>query len=232
MSELLTDRWRGALRVRFANPQRRNALGITTVGELRAALEAERSSTVVLGSTAAHIFSAGADIKVADGVRQQISDQLYDCYRCMLTRPGAVLAVVEGPAVGGGAQLTTAADLRVGGGGARWQWVGPGHGLVVGGWVLPGMVGRGRALELTLTSRWLGAEDAVRYGLLDAVYDDPWAQAARTVAHLQTLDTRAVARLKQLSLDGGLLQRLAAEQDNNRRWDGRAPAHERQEVRP
>ena len=232
MTELVTDRWQGALRVRFATPERRNALGIATVEALRAVLESEPASTVVLGSTAANIFSAGADVKVADGVRQQISDQLYDCYRSMLTRAGPVLAVVEGPAVGGGAQLTTAADLRVGGSGARWQWVGPGHGLVVGGWVLPGMVGRGRALELTLTSRWLTAEDAVRYGLLDAVYDDPWTQAARTVAHLQTLDAQAVARLKQLSLDGGLLARLAAEQDNNRRWDGRAPAHESQEARP
>jgi len=112
----------------------------------------------------------------------------------------------------------------VGGHDARWQWVGPGHGLVVGGWILPALVGRARALELTLTSRWIGAEEAVRYGLLPEVQQDPWAEAARMVGYLLRLDQHALGQLKRLSLDDGLLDRLAAEQHNNSSWDGRAPA--------
>jgi enoyl-CoA hydratase/carnithine racemase len=223
MTDVLTDRWCGALRVRFDSPERRNALGLDTVGALRAALESEPATTLVLGSTDARIFSAGADITVADEVRQQISEGLYDCYRLMVTRPGPVIAVVEGAAVGGGAQLTTAADLRVGGRQARWQWVGPGHGLVVGGWILPSLVGRGRALHLTLTSPWVSAEEAVAYGLLNDVHSDPWAETARIVKQLQELDQPAVARLKQLSLHDGLLDRLEAERRANNGWDGRAP---------
>lgn len=223
MTELLIDRWHGALRVRFDNPARRNALGNDTVGALRAALEFDPETTVVLGSTDPRIFSAGADITVPDADRQRISDALYDCYRQMITRPGPVIAVVEGPAVGGGAQLSTAADLRTGGPNARWQWVGPGHGLVVGGWILPALVGRAQALDLTLTSRWLDAAKAVDCGLLSDVAEDPWAQAAGIVEHLQTLDPQAVGQLKRLSLDDGLLDRLDAEQHNNRGWDGRAP---------
>jgi enoyl-CoA hydratase/carnithine racemase len=223
MTELLIDRWCGALRVRFDSPERRNALGLDTVGTLRSALESEPATTLVLGSSDARIFSAGADIKVTAEVRQQISDVLYDCYRLMVTRPGPVIAVVEGAAVGGGAQLTTAADLRVGGRQARWQWVGPGHGLVVGGWILPSLVGRGRALQLTLTSRWVSADEAVAYGLLNDIHDDPWAETARIVKHLRELDQQAVERLKQLSLHDGLLDRLEAEQRSNTSWDGRAP---------
>jgi enoyl-CoA hydratase/carnithine racemase len=223
MADVLTDRWCGALRVRFDNPERRNALGIDTVEVLRSALESEPATTLVLGSTAADIFSAGADVKVADEVRRRISDGLYHCYRLMITRPGPVIAVVEGAAVGGGAQLTTAADLRVGGRQARWKWVGPGHGLVVGGWILPSLVGRGRALHLTLTSRWVNADEAVEYGLLNDVHEDPWAETARIIDHLAELDQDAVERLKQLSLHDGLLERLEAEQRHNSSWDGRAP---------
>ncbi len=224
MTEVLVDRWCDALRVRFDGAARRNAVGLDTVNALRSALESEPSTPLVLGSTDSSIFSAGADVTVTDSVRRQISDQLYGCYRLMLTRPGPVIAVVEGAAVGGGAQLTTAADLRVGGNDARWQWVGPGHGLVVGGWILPALVGRARALELTLTSRWLGADEAVRYGLLPEVQQDPWAEAARIAGHLLRLDQHALGQLKRLSLDDGLLERLAAEQHQNSSWDGRAPA--------
>lgn len=223
MTQMLIDRWCGALRVRFDNPERRNALGIDTVGALRSALESEPATTLVLGSTDAGIFSAGADVKVAPEVRRRISDELYNCYRLMVTRPGPVIAVVEGAAVGGGAQLTTAADLRVGGRQARWQWVGPGHGLIVGGWILPSLVGRGRALQLTLTSRWVSADEAVKCGLLNDVHDDPWAETARIVMHLEALDQDAIDGLKRLSLQDGLLERLEAEQSHNSTWDGRAP---------
>jgi len=224
MTEVLIDRWCGALRVRLDGAPRRNALGLATVSDLRRALRSAPSTPLVLGSADPSIFSAGADVKVGDAIRQQISDGLYDCYRLMLTRPGPVIAVVEGAAVGGGAQLSTAADLRVGGPGARWRWVGPGHGLVVGGWILPALLGRARALDLMLTSRWLGAEEAVRCGLLRAVHEDPWTEAAEILDRLQQLDQRAVAQLRQLSLEDGLLERLTAEQHCNSGWDGRAPA--------
>ncbi len=223
MTEVRTDRWRGALRLLLDGPQRRNALGIGTAEALRAALQSEPATTLVLGSTDADIFSAGADLKVTALVRRQISAELYACYRLMITRPGPVIAVVEGAAVGGGAQLTAAADLRIGGPRACWQWVGPGHGLVVGGWILPALVGRGRALELTLTSPWVSADEAVSYGLLTEVHENPWAQAARVVDHIRELDVQAVAQLKRLSLDDGLLDRLEAERCNNSEWDGRAP---------
>ena len=88
-----------------------------------------------------------ADLSLADDERAQVSDLLYRLYQRMLLSPAPVIAAVDGPAVGGGAQLALASDLRVGGAGARLRFVGPGHGLAVGSWGLPSLVGRGRGCE-------------------------------------------------------------------------------------
>ena len=223
MARLITDRWNGAVRIRFNAPECANALDLSTVLELHRVLLECQDEIVLIGSTNPRIFSAGADIKVENDVRKLISDELYGCYRTMITRPCPVIAVVEGTAVGGGAQLATAADFRIAGPGARWRWVGPGHGIVVGGWILPTLVGRGRSFDFTLTSRWVSSEDAVACGLVSCVCNDPWTEAARLVEQLAELDPVAVNRLKQLSLDGGLLAALDSEREGNRQWDGRAP---------
>jgi enoyl-CoA hydratase len=214
------ERSDGYLRLKLNRPGVRNAVDEQTVAELLAALGESPQSPVLLGSTDPAIFSAGADLSVSDAERTRLSDLLYQCYERMITRPGPVIAVVEGAAVGGGAQLATAADLRISGPGARFRWVGPGHGLAVGAWVLPDLVGRGAALELLLTSRWLAAPEAHRLGLT-MLDDDPWALAERTVRHLRTLDAGAVARIKTITSADGLLERLLAERDGNRSsWSG------------
>ena len=218
---LLSDKWNGALRLRFDDPGRRNALSLDVVRELHNQLLADPQRTVVLGSADPVAFSSGVDTKVADEIRREISAELYACYRTMITRPGPVIAVVEGTAVGGGAQLTTAADLRLAGPGARWRWVGAGHGLVVGAWVLPTLIGGGRANELILTSRWVSALEAVAIGLVSAVHDDPWAEADRLLRHLSTLDPSAVDRLKQCVVSAGLVAALETECRANEQWEGR-----------
>jgi enoyl-CoA hydratase/carnithine racemase len=132
---------------------------------------------------------------------------------------GAVIAVVEGAAVGGGAQLASAADLRISSSEARFRWVGPGHGLAVGAWVLPSLLGRGPALDLMLTSRWLDADEAYRLGFT-GLSDDPWAAAAQMVAHIRSLDPGAVARIKAITASDGLVERLAMERMGNTTWSG------------
>jgi enoyl-CoA hydratase/carnithine racemase len=128
------------LRLLLDAPRRRNALTMETVDQLHRALEEQPGRTVLLGSSTPDIFSAGADLGVDDVTRARLSDRLHECYESMVTRPGIVIAIVEGPAVGGGAQLAMAADMRVCAPGARWRWVGPGHGLAVGAWILPDLL--------------------------------------------------------------------------------------------
>lgn len=206
--------------LRLDAPARRNALSPATVEHLLAVLAEEPEEVLVLGSATTGIFCAGADLSVPDAERAALSDQLYACYELMVTRPGPVIAVVEGAAVGGGAQVSAAADLRIGSPAARWRWVGPGHGLAVGGWVLPELLGRSRALDLTLTSRWLGAEEAATAGFARVV-DDPWAELAGVLETLAGARPEALARLKQITSHGSLLERLRMERaENFAAWTG------------
>ncbi len=215
----------GALRVRIDAPARRNALTLGTVEHLHAVLTEYPAATLLLGSTTSDIFSAGADLDVDDESRARLSDLLYACYERIITRPGIVIAVVEGAAVGGGAQLTAAADVRTISAGARWRWVGPGHGLAVGAWILPSLLGRSRGLDLTLTSRWLGAEEAVAGGFAARIDDDPWQRAHVLAAATERMDTDALTRIKQVATSPGLLERLAYEREQNRAsWSGGAPS--------
>lgn len=197
-------------------PGRANAIDESTVRALLTELDHDPWATILLGSTAPGIFCAGADLTISDAERARCSDLLYECYECLINRAGPVIAVVEGPAVGGGAQLTTAADLRIAGPGARWRWVGPGHGLAVGAWVLPDLLGRGAGLELALTGCWVDAPQAQRLGLITAVHEQPWQRAHDLVETIAGLDAQAVARVKEIATQSELSSRLAEERNRNR----------------
>jgi enoyl-CoA hydratase len=207
----------GYRRLLLDRPERRNALDVGLARALREALRRDETVPVILGSTDPTVFCAGADLDVPDADRATVSDLLYGCYEIMITRPGPVIAVVSGAAVGGGAQLAAAADLRIAGPAARMRWAGPaGRGLAVGAWVLTDLVGRGTAMELALTGRWVEATEALAIGLVNRVDDDPGRVAAGIAAELAAQGPQAPARVKSVAAAGGLLDRLRAERQANR----------------
>ena len=207
----------GFLRVRLARPERRNALDAAMTRTLLEILRADPVVPVLIESSDPGAFCAGADLSVSDSERVVVSDLLYECYEAMITRPGPVIAVVEGPAVGGGAQLAGAADLRIAGPGARFRWTGPpGRDLAVGAWVLPALTGRGAALELTLTGRWVEAAEALRLGLVNRVEKEPGHAAAELAGQLLARGAAGTGSVKLIASAGGLLERLRAERAANR----------------
>jgi enoyl-CoA hydratase len=213
--------------LRLDRPERRNALDVTLMTAVRDALAAEPEVPVLLGSTDSRVFCAGADLTVTDAERAAISDLVYDCCEVMITRPGPVIAVITGAAVGGGAQLAAASDLRIAGWGARLRWIGPpGADLAVGAWLLPDLAGRGAALDLVLTGRWVGAGESLALGLVTRVEDDPERAAEELAASLASRG--AGAGVKAVMAAGGLLDRLRAEREVNRaawaRVTGASPA--------
>jgi enoyl-CoA hydratase/carnithine racemase len=201
--------------LRLSRSERRNALDVSLVRAVRDALAAEPEVPVLLGSADPRVFCAGADLTVSDAERAAVSDSIYECCEVIVTRPGPVIAVLTGAAVGGGAQLAAAADLRIAGPGARLRWTGPpGLNLAVGAWLLPDLVGRGAAMDLVLTRRWVEAEEALALGLVNRVLDDPERLAEQIAAELAA---RGVgAGVKSVLAAGGLMDRLRAERAANR----------------
>jgi enoyl-CoA hydratase/carnithine racemase len=204
--------------VRLSRPERRNALDVSLLRAVTDALAAEPGVPVLLTSADPRVFCAGADLTITDAERAAVSDLVYDCCETIITRPGPVIAVLTGPAVGGGAQLAAASDLRIAGPGARLRWTGPGFppglDLAVGAWLLPDLVGRATAMDLVLTGRWLDATEALALGLVSRVCDDPDPVAAAIAADLA--DRGVGAGVKAVMAAGGLLDRLRAERAVNR----------------
>ena len=226
MSVLRTDEpAEGVLRLRMDRPAKRNAVDRELVEALLEAFDGPDAAVVVLGSTGPEAFCAGLDLSLeAPDERAAVSDLLYELYERMLTSAAPVVAAIAGPAIGGGAQLAIASDLRVAGPNARIRFAGAGHGLAVGAWGLGSLVGRGRAMDLCLSMREVSADEAAAIGLVDRVADDPDAAALRLATQVTRLDRAAVARVKRLVASDDLLESLRRERrENAAAWSGEIP---------
>jgi enoyl-CoA hydratase len=221
--ELLTDRPAdGVLRLRLNRPDRLNAVNMPLVTALIESLDEPGVRAIVLGSTSPKAFCAGADLDIEDAERARVSDRLYELYEKMVMLPVPIVVAIDGHAVGAGAQLAVAGDLRVAGRGTKIRVAGPGHGLAVAAWGLPSLVGRGRASDLCLTMRVVDAEEALGMGLVDRVESDPAKAAVDLGAGLAALDPAAVGRVKRLVAGSSkVLERLREERAGNRSaWSG------------
>ena len=167
-------------------PERRNAVDPPTAGALRAAFRAferDREARVAVLWGASGTFCAGYDLKaLAAGPRRlarAYGEGPMGPTRMRLGKP--VIAAVAGYAVAGGFELALWCDLRVveedatlGVFNRRW-----GVPLIDGGTVrLPALVGLGRALDLILTGRPVGAREAELIGLANRVVPKGTAREA------------------------------------------------------
>jgi enoyl-CoA hydratase/carnithine racemase len=218
------------LHITLADTTRRNALSLDTVDALISAVSHATSATIVIASADPKAFCSGADTAVTGDELRQISDHLYELYGLMITAPAIIVAAVDGPAIGGGAQIAAAADLRVASSRASFQFVGAGHGLAVGAWVLPSLVGRGRALHACLSMRPISGDEGHAIGLVDEIDERPEQAALKMAEALARLDSSAASRIKQIVSRCGELERaLAAEREANRvAWDGSTPGRRRE----
>lgn len=158
-------------------PSRRNAIDRTTAEALEAAFdrfEEDDSLCVAVLAGAGGTFCSGADLKaIASGDRNRVEHGgpgPLGPSRRIPTKP--VLAAIEGHAVAGGLELALLADLRIAGADAVLGVFCRRFGvpLIDGGTVrLPRLIGRSRALDLVLTGRPVGAQEALSMGLVNRV---------------------------------------------------------------
>ncbi|MCR8671807.1 enoyl-CoA hydratase/isomerase family protein [Agrococcus sp. HG114] len=209
MSETLRVEERGDfVLATLDRPEKRNAIDQELVDALHALcarLEVERRTLVLAGSGGT--FAAGADIaqlreRRADDARKGINTR---CFQRIRALPMPVIAVLDGYALGGGAELAYAADIRIGTPTLRIGNPETGLGIIAAAgatWRLPQLVGESLASEMLLTGRILGADEALRVGLVSAVLEPEQAleRAAELAARIAALDPAATQATKRALL--------------------------------
>ena len=170
-------------------PDKRNALSLDVLRELRAAVEAATGTVIVIGANGP-AFSAGHDLGEMVGREAEFYDELFrECAVLMTTLhrvPQPVIAKVHGVATAAGCQLVAACDLAVAEEGARFATPGVKIGLFCSTPMVPvaRAVGRKRALQLLLTGEMIDAATAADWGLVNSVVPAGELDAAVTaLAH-------------------------------------------------
>ncbi|WP_052664879.1 enoyl-CoA hydratase [Nitriliruptor alkaliphilus] len=189
-------------------PERRNALDLATIEALVTTLreldaDDDVRAIVLTGSDPA--FSAGLDLaEVGSGVidLEAIGERGDDPWVVLQQVATPTIAAVNGAAVTGGLELVLDCDLAIASDAARFAdthgrvGIHPSGGLTV---LLPRFVGRRAALGMSLTGRFVDAEEALTMGLVNAV-----------VAHDQLLDAAVATAVAITEADQRILAAILA----------------------
>ncbi len=186
-------------------PEKRNAIDqemIDALHSLCAMLEETPRTLILTGSPG--VFAAGADIaqlrdRTADDARRGINAMAFIRVNEL---PMPVIAAIDGFALGGGAELAYAADIRIATPSLRIGNPETGLGIIAAAgatWRLPEIVGDARASELLLTGRALDADEALEWGLISSVHPaDDLLPAAHAIAdRIATNDPLATQHTKR-----------------------------------
>jgi enoyl-CoA hydratase len=173
---LLVERADDRVVATLNRPDKRNAIDQATIDALHALcdeLEADPRVLILTGSGG--VFASGADI--AQLRERRAADALAGINANAFVRvnelPMPVIAAVDGWALGGGAELAYAADIRIATPDARFGNPETGLGIIPAAgatWRLPEIVGSARAAELLLTGRIVDAAEALSIGLITGVH--------------------------------------------------------------
>jgi enoyl-CoA hydratase len=166
--------------VTIDRPKVLNALNAATLAELEAAFDDLASDSairvVLLSGAGDRAFVAGADIReivpLTPEEGRAISLRGQAIFRKIETLGKPVIACIRGFALGGGCELAMACTLRLAAEDAKLGQPEVKLGVICGyGGTqrLPRLVGRGSALKLLLTGAVIGAQEALRIGLVDEV---------------------------------------------------------------
>jgi 2-(1,2-epoxy-1,2-dihydrophenyl)acetyl-CoA isomerase len=211
----------GIATITIDRPEKRNAMSWAVLNDFLATVswagQDDRARVVVL-TGAGGAFCAGTDLSdlsgTAAGERGRTASREGPAWP-LVACPKPVVAAIDGPAVGMGAEFATQCDVRILSTRARLAWNFVHRGLVpdtgAGSWLLPRLIGVSQALRLLYSGEFLSPDEALALGF-----------AARVVAPQDLADTArdearrylagspfAVTRVKRLVYEG--LERSAAE---------------------
>jgi 2-(1,2-epoxy-1,2-dihydrophenyl)acetyl-CoA isomerase len=200
--------------ITICRPEKRNAMTYAVLREFNEAVWAaadddDVQAVIVTGAGGA--FCAGTDLtelaETPDARRwddARSDDPRNDRPWQLVACPKPVIAAIDGPAVGMGAEIASQCDVRIASDQARFGWVFVQRGLVpdmgAAGFLLPRIVGPTEALRLTLSGEIVDAAEALRIGFVSQVVapDDLLDAARAEASRYLSASPFAVARTKAL----------------------------------
>ena len=192
-----------------------NALNRQLQEEIRAAARAasvDSSVKAVIVYGGEKVFAAGADIKemaeLSAAQMAAIAGELQSALGSLAEIPKPVVAAVTGYALGGGLEVALGADRRIVGDNVKLGVPEVLLGVIPGGGGtqrLARLIGPSRAKDMGFTGRFVGADEALRIGLVDEVVapDEVYNAARAWASQFTTGASRALAAAKA-SIDSGL----------------------------
>jgi enoyl-CoA hydratase len=187
-----------------------NAIDVATLTELRDRLQEVAADddvrVVILTGAGEKAFVAGADIKYMSGLDVEEAKAWgalgHEAGRLLETMPKPTIAAVNGFALGGGCELALACDIRYAASNAKLGQPEVNLGIIPG-WGgtqrLARVCGLGAAKELIFTGRVIGADEALRIGLVNGVHDPVLDQARETAVLLASKSPIALRLMKDLA---------------------------------
>jgi enoyl-CoA hydratase/carnithine racemase len=177
-------------------PHARNAIAPATMDELEQAIDAAAGArTLVITGAGDRAFVSGGDLKELRTIRtEDAASAMASRMRRICDRlanfPAPVIAALNGHAMGGGAEVAVAADIRIAADDIRIGFTQVALAIMPawgGAERLAALVGRGRALLLAGSGTVLDAAGAQRFGLVDqvvprATFEQDWRALARSMA--------------------------------------------------
>ena len=239
MSDIVTERSNGIMRVELNRPEKKNALTAamyTRLADIFNEAAKDEETRVVLWHGAGDAFSAGNDagdfLKNPPGPGESPQAHLMDAF-IKFEKP--IVAAVQGAAVGGGTTMLTHCDLVYAGESAKFQLPFINLALVPefgSSYSLPARIGHLRAAELFLLGEPFGASRAAELGLVTRVVPDEhlFATAMETAKKLAAKPSGALRASKRLIKQGFIDQVQAAIKMEGREFSQRVRSTEAKEA--
>lgn len=229
---ILTETIGSVRRITLNRPEKLNAWNKPMRNQLIAALsDAERDNkvrAVILTGAGDRAFGAGQDLSESKTFDASSAEgwmgewkALYSLFRDS-SKP--IVAALNGVAAGSAFQIALLCDLRIAHAGVTMGQpeINSGIPTVTGNWIMREMIGLSRTIDLTLTGRMLGAEEAYSFGLISRLVDQEKVQSeALEIANLlaskppvaMRLNRKRIAEVTQQGFDDAMQSGILIQTD-------------------
>lgn len=212
----------GVAVVTIDRPERRNAMSYAVLADFHEAVTragGDEAARAVVITGAGGAFCAGTDLSdlaATPAASRGRGDAPAGWLMQLCPKP--VVAAVDGPAVGMGAEFATQCDVRFASTRARFAWNFVHRGLVpdtgAASWLLPHQVGLTEAMRLVMSGEFLGAEEALKIGFVSKIVEPEQLLGeacadARRLSQGSPFSNRLVKELFYAGMESSIAEHLA-----------------------